>query len=204
MGRLNKVVQGASLCIVLLASGCVGGLHDVLFVNPHDNKSVKARISIEHDPYRNTLTAIGPLVALPTASLNHRGHFGIRSWALDKRKFKPTDSVLIYITAYFSDWAYLDSAYMKGGKKLDVTAIDRDVVNCSSGYSCEINETVGIIFTVEELREWLKEGELSHSLEHSHSLDFKLVGSHGSREVSVSKVYIKTFLDFIESYNSAP
>ena len=94
----------------------------------------------------------------------------------------------LYVKAIvFDQWAFYDHAYSEG-KQLDITKIDREVIDCKSG--CWYHEDVAINLTLEQLEE----------LAHKPVFEFKLYGKGGEAEYTINGAYFKGFL---KAFNTA-
>lgn len=167
---MNRVLSVAAVVLVAIGlSGCVS----TLSLDPANPSVVAASIEVEANQYTGVTKVSGPAITQNTAI------YLVRGWIDPGAAIH--DQFQIYVTARFSDWAFLDRAYA-GGVALDTTLIDREVGYCSQ-YGCTLWETVGVNISRADMQRFSQTG-----------FDFQIRGRSGSVTVQIPPGYFAAVL----------
>jgi len=118
------------------------------------------------------------------ATLEGMVYFGAGSYYRLRASIEKNEllTIQLYVKALvFDQWAFYDHAYSEG-KRLDITQIDREVIDCKGG--CWYHEDVAINLTLEQLEK----------LANKPVFNFKLYGKGGEAEYTVNGAYFRGFL----------
>lgn len=151
-----------------------------------DTKTVMNATTIEHLSGMEKVVASGPLIS---TSLNNK-HNPLASYkliSLFDNRGNLYDTQL-YITASFSDWAYLNKA-STSGKIISLTPIKK-TLSCKLN-PCSYLETVALHFK--------DFSSLKDKADQSSMFRFKLKGKSAEREYVIPTSYIKGFVQAVDS-----
>lgn len=163
----------------LLLFGCsveTAVFYGVPMVAPADRPQVARHILVRHDPHIGSTEVIGPLIHQRWG----RSSYQIRSWTNTGDR-KIDNRFQIVVTGRFPKRVYLKQAYAEGAK-LDTIVIDRERIAC--GAACEVEETVGIGLTEDEMARRAATG-----------MSFKILGRRASLVIAIPPAYFAATLD---------
>lgn len=135
-------------------------------------------IKVEFDEFKKTTSYTAPEGNIePTRTYRNTAY--LRATKLNS---KIIVLQIVLHDMYDGGWRYYDNIYDNEGNRLDVTLIDRDVLNCTAGI-CTYSEAVGANITTDYLESHIDQG-----------IRLKLSGRAGSQVFQLSPAYIQAFV----------
>lgn len=170
------------LLMLLLLSACsmvLISMYGIEFADPNDYVQIRDRTETTYDPAEDSTEIKGPLV-FPERNISSHSYF-LRALFSGRQTDDPSE-IQLHVSAYLSDWAFLDRAYSQG-RRLSVTEISREVGSCSA-FGCSKHEDLAINLTLADLESYSDNG-----------LEVKIEGDQGSITLAVPSPYFRAFLD---------
>lgn len=130
---------------------------------------------VRHDPHTGSTEVIGPLIRQSLKLSSYQ----IRSWT-NSANPKIDNRFQILVVAGFPKRVYLKQAYADGAM-LDTVVIDRERVSC--GFGCEVEETVGIGLSRQQMAQLAEMG-----------LSFKVLGRRAAVVMTIPAAYFAAVL----------
>ncbi len=135
-------------------------------------------IELEYDEFKKTTSYVAPEGNVePTRTFRNTAY--LRATKLNSNII--VLQILIH-DIYDGEWRYYNNVYDNDGKRLDVTLIDQDVLNCTGGI-CSFSEVVGVNISLDYLESHIDKG-----------IRLKLSGKSGSQVFQLSPAYVEAFV----------
>lgn len=169
-GRTFGAATALGLFCATVIGACVApGARRGWGAPPRSSDEVRAAVEREFDPYSRVETWLGPRV---------NGDDGL-SWRLRRRA--PAEGAARFaldIEWSGAEWRFFESAYVLGGRRLELSSTGRDVLD-----SGRVRERIA----VEAPLEWLESAE-------EGPLRLRLFGAKGHADLALPRYHVRGFL----------
>ncbi len=171
------IFRVVAACLLLFGCSVESAVfYGVPMVAPADRTQVARHILVRHDPHTGSTDVIGPLIHQHLMMSNYQ----IRSWT-NSDNDKVNNRFQIVVAGKFPKRVYLKQAYADGAK-LETIVIDRERIGC--GAACQVEETIGIGLTEDEMARRAETG-----------MSFKILGRRASLVMTIPPAYFAAMLD---------
>ncbi|GAB2876872.1 hypothetical protein [Microbulbifer echini] len=166
--------------IAILVAGCSA----TTSLTQKSVAEVRQAVTIQNDAKSPVIEYSGPPMQATTDGSDHNlYYYNLR--AVESRDGGSIQYRLHIDITYREDWRNYELASFRGGHQVDVTQVDKKVLNCASSISCMLEETVEVT---------LQEDQITSALERRDNLRVKLKAKSGHRSVvEVSSSYLMGF-----------
>lgn len=140
---IGVVIHALLISGVLLTSAC-STYRDA---KPED---VASRVEVKDSEFDSQIRFVGPPIR---KGWNEQTTVRLRGW-IDKSTKISSHQIYTRVWYNLSDWRFYRSASFKGGERVDLVEIDRDV-NCSGGggiVTCSYAEIIGVPISLDDLK----------------------------------------------------
>ncbi|WP_445357311.1 hypothetical protein ACJJIC_14890 [Microbulbifer sp. ANSA002] len=171
-----------------LAAVLLAGCSATTSITQKSASEVRQAVTIHNSSENNATEYSGPPMQATTDGSDHNLYYYMLRALAPKNGGSPQYQLRIDIT-YRENWRNYDTATFSGGNEVELSKLDRKVLNCASAFKCMLEETLEVT---------LSENQITNALKKRESLRVKLYAKSGHRSViEVPSSYLMGFYSSI-------